>query len=51
MVDDMGYDDLGIYDQQDYHTPTLDSLATEGMRFFQAYAAAPVSALPRVWHS
>jgi arylsulfatase A-like enzyme len=48
MVDDMGYNDLSIYGQQDYRTPVLDSLAREGMRFFQAYAAAPVCTPTRV---
>ena len=48
MVDDMGYADLGIYGQQDYQTPVLDSLAKQGMRFIQAYSAAPVCTPTRV---
>ncbi len=48
MVDDMGYADLSIYGQQDYQTPNLDSLARQGMRFIQAYAAAPVCTPSRV---
>jgi arylsulfatase A-like enzyme len=48
MVDDMGYADLGVFGQKDYATPVLDSLAHDGMRFFQAYAAAPVCTPSRV---
>lgn len=48
MVDDMGYADLSIYGQQDYQTPVLDSLAKQGMRFIQAYSAAPVCTPTRV---
>ncbi len=48
MVDDMGYADLSIYGQQDYQTPVMDSLARQGMRFIQAYAAAPVCTPTRV---
>lgn len=40
--DDQGYADLGIYGSDDLHTPHLDSLAQAGMRFTQAYVAAPV---------
>jgi len=36
MVDDMGYSDLGSYGSE-IHTPTLDKLATEGMRFREFY--------------
>lgn len=44
MCDDMGYGDLGCYGQPFIETPHIDQLATEGMRFTQAYAGAPVSA-------
>ncbi|MDE7335286.1 MAG: sulfatase-like hydrolase/transferase, partial [Muribaculaceae bacterium] len=47
MCDDMGYGDLGCYGQQLISTPCIDSLATQGMRFTQAYAGSPVSAPSR----
>lgn len=47
MCDDMGYGDLGCYGQRYIHTPNIDRLAAEGMRFTQAYAGAPVSAPSR----
>ncbi|MCH5179061.1 MAG: arylsulfatase [Prevotellaceae bacterium] len=47
MCDDMGYGDLGCYGQQLISTPNIDRLATQGMRFTQAYAGSPVSAPSR----
>ncbi len=47
MCDDMGYGDLGCYGQPYIHTPNIDRMASEGMRFTQAYAGAPVSAPSR----
>ena len=47
MCDDMGYGDLGCYGQQHILTPNIDRMASEGMRFTQAYAGAPVSAPSR----
>lgn len=47
LCDDMGYGDLGCYGQQYIATPNLDRMATEGMRFTQAYAGSPVSAPSR----
>lgn len=47
MCDDMGYGDLGCYGQQLISTPNLDQMASEGMRFTQAYAGSPVSAPSR----
>ena len=47
LCDDMGYGDLGCYGQPYIHTPRLDSMAAEGMRFTQAYAGSPVSAPSR----
>lgn len=40
--DDQGYADLGVYGSEDLHTPNLDKLAKSGIRFTQAYVAAPV---------
>ena len=42
LADDLGWADLGCYGSTFYETPNLDRLATEGMRFTDAYAAAPV---------
>ena len=47
MCDDMGYGDLACYGQPFIHTPNIDRMAEEGMRFTQAYAGAPVSAPSR----
>jgi arylsulfatase A-like enzyme len=48
MVDDCGYADLGCTGQTDYATPALDELASEGVRFTQAYANAPLCTNTRV---
>ncbi len=42
LVDDLGWMDLGCYGSKFYETPHLDKLASEGMKFTQAYAACPV---------
>jgi len=42
LADDLGWHQLGCYGSNYYETPVLDQLATEGMRFTNAYAAAPV---------
>jgi arylsulfatase A-like enzyme len=42
MTDDMGYGDLSCYGQKKYTTPNLDKLASQGVRFVNAYSAAPV---------
>jgi arylsulfatase A-like enzyme len=42
MTDDLGYADLSCYGRKDYKTPNIDELATQGVRFINAYAAAPV---------
>ena len=39
-VDDMGWKDVGFMGSQYYETPNIDKLASEGMIFNQAYAAA-----------
>jgi arylsulfatase A-like enzyme len=39
-VDDLGWKDLGYMGSQYYETPHIDRLATEGMTFQHAYAAA-----------
>ncbi len=42
LSDDQGTLDLGSYGASDLSTPHLDSLAKQGIRFTQFYAAAPV---------
>ena len=42
MSDDMGYADLSCYGKKEYHTPNLDKLASQGMKFLNAYAASAV---------
>src|SRR5688572_1403808 len=41
-IDDLGWDELGCYGNTFNETPTIDRLAREGMRFTNAYAAAPL---------
>ena len=48
VVDDCGYADLSCCGQTDYSTPALDRLASEGVRFTQAYANAPLCTNTRV---
>jgi arylsulfatase A-like enzyme len=48
MADDLGYGDLSGYGRKDYATPALDTLASQGTRFTQAYAIAPVCTPTRV---
>lgn len=42
LMDDLGWMDLSCYGSSFYETPNLDRLATEGMRFTDAYASCPV---------
>lgn len=43
LADDMGWNALSCYGNKDLSTPNLDRLATQGMRFTQAYADAQCS--------
>ena len=47
LADDMSYRDLSCYGQKRYKTPNIDELAARGIRFTEAYAAAPESAPSR----
>ena len=40
-IDDLGWRDLGIMGSQYYETPNIDALASQGVRFMQAYSNAP----------
>ena len=48
LADDLGYGDLGCYGQKRIQTPHIDRLATEGVRFTQAYASALANSYPLV---
>src|SRR6476659_3924451 len=47
LADDLGYGDVGCYGQKRIKTPNIDRMASEGMRFTQAYAGATVCAPSR----
>ncbi|MBL8242517.1 MAG: sulfatase-like hydrolase/transferase [Bryobacterales bacterium] len=47
LADDLGYGDLGCYGGQ-VPTPCIDQLAAGGIRFTQAYVAAPICSPSRV---
>lgn len=47
LADDLGWGELGCYGQQKIKTPNIDRLAAQGVRFTQAYSAAPVCAPAR----
>jgi len=47
LADDLGYGEIGCYGQQIIHTPRIDQMAREGMRFTQFYAGATVCAPSR----
>jgi arylsulfatase A-like enzyme len=42
LVDDMGWTDLGCFGSKYYETPNIDRLASQGMRFTDAYSACTV---------
>jgi len=42
LTDDLGINDLGCYGRKEHHTPNLDKLASEGMRFTSAYCSQPI---------
>lgn len=47
MADDMGYNEPGCYGQEIIKTPSIDRIATEGIRFTQHYSGSPVCAPSR----
>lgn len=47
LADDLGYGDVGCYGAQKIKTPNLDYLASEGVRFTNAYAPASTSSPSR----
>ena len=42
LIDDLGWKDTTCYGSTFYETPNIDRLARWGMKFTDAYAAAPV---------
>lgn len=42
LADDLGWGDLSCYGRPDYRTPNLDRLASQGVRFTDAYSASAV---------
>lgn len=42
LVDDWGITDAGVQGSDYFETPSIDRLATESLRFTQAYSASPV---------
>ena len=42
LIDDMGWPDVGCYGSKFHETPNIDRLASQGMKFTDAYAACPV---------
>ena len=47
LADDLGWADLPVYGNQFNEAPNIDRLASEGIRFTNAYAACPVSSPTR----
>ncbi|MBL7142683.1 MAG: sulfatase-like hydrolase/transferase, partial [Phycisphaerae bacterium] len=47
MVDELGYFELSCMGNKYLKTPNIDRMTTEGMRFTQALAGAPVCAPTR----
>ena len=48
LADDLGWGDLSCYGRPDYRTPNLDLLASQGVRFTDAYSASAVCTPTRV---
>ena len=42
LADDLGYGDVGVYGHPTIHTPRIDRMAAEGMRFTDFSVAAPL---------
>ncbi len=42
LIDDLGYSDLGCYGSKFYETPTIDSIASVGVKFTQNYSASTI---------
>jgi len=42
LADDLGWGDLSCYGRPDYRTPNLDLLASQGLKFTDAYSASAI---------
>jgi len=47
MADDLGYADVSCYGRPDFKTPNIDRVASEGLKFTQAYANSAVCTATR----
>jgi arylsulfatase A-like enzyme len=47
LADDMGYADASCYGRRDFETPSIDSIALNGVRFLQGYANSAVCSATR----
>lgn len=47
FIDDLGYADIGCFGANDYPTPNIDRLASEGVRFTSFYASQAVCSASR----
>lgn len=48
IADDLGYSDLSSYGNTTIHTPNIDAIGKEGVRFTQAYVTSPICAPSRM---
>jgi len=48
LADDLGWGDLSCYGRPDYRTPNIDLLASQGLKFTDAYSASAVCTPTRV---
>ncbi len=48
LIDDLGAMDIGCYGQEYIETPNIDRLASQGMRWTNAYSSCPVCSPTRV---
>jgi len=46
-MDDMGYSDVSCYGETRWTTPNIDTLAVQGIKFTDCYAASPISSPSR----
>jgi len=47
VADDLGIGEVGVYGQREIQTPSIDRLASQGLRFRQFYSANPLCAPAR----
>ena len=47
FTDDQGYGDVGCFGATGFHTPNLDRMASQGMKFTNFYSAQPVCSASR----